>query len=125
MRWWKQIGGNYYGVDPLAIRSDIDILTSNARCAVCIESDEFGLVLFVAIGASEVGTVEINDEFKQPGRNVEKGEEVGHFEFGGSSIVVVFEKDRIEFDDDLLGVTGKQIEMDVEAGMSLGKAKMA
>lgn len=49
--------GEYYGVDPIAIRSDIDILTNNARCAVCIESEEFGQVLFVAIGASEVGTV--------------------------------------------------------------------
>jgi phosphatidylserine decarboxylase len=57
VKWWKQIQGDYYGVDPIAIRSDIDILTNNARCAVCIETEEFGKVLFVAIGASEVGTV--------------------------------------------------------------------
>ena len=57
MLWWKAIKGDYYSVDPIAIRSDIDILTSNARCAVCIDSKEFGMVLFVAIGASEVGTV--------------------------------------------------------------------
>jgi phosphatidylserine decarboxylase len=57
VNWWKQIQGDYYGVDPIAIRSDIDILTNNARCAVCIETEEFGKVLFVAIGASEVGTV--------------------------------------------------------------------
>jgi len=44
-------------VDPLCIRSDIDVLTSNARCVVAIQSEEFGEVLFVAIGAKEVGTV--------------------------------------------------------------------
>ena len=54
---WKAVTGDEYAVDSIAIRSDIDILTSNARCAVCIDSKEFGMVLFLAIGASEVGTV--------------------------------------------------------------------
>ena len=33
------------------------MLTCNARCVVAIESEEFGEVLFAAIGAKEVGTV--------------------------------------------------------------------
>ena len=44
-------------MDPLAIGSSIDVLTNNARCAVEVESEAFGRVLFVAIGAAEVGTV--------------------------------------------------------------------
>lgn len=58
VKWFKQISGDYYNVDPLALRSWVDILTRNARCCVCIESKEFGDVLFVAIGAEDVGTVE-------------------------------------------------------------------
>jgi phosphatidylserine decarboxylase len=50
--------GDYYEVDPLAIRSGMDILTRNARDYVVIDTEEFGEVLFVAIGASQVGTVE-------------------------------------------------------------------
>lgn len=57
VKWWKRIAGDYYGVDPLCLRSKIDVLSKNARCVVCISSREFGEVLFVAIGASSVGTV--------------------------------------------------------------------
>ena len=55
---YKRIRGDYYNVDPVAINSSVDILTRNARCWICIESKEFGKVMFVAIGATDVGTVE-------------------------------------------------------------------
>lgn len=47
----------------MALQSSVNILTENARCAVCIETREFGEVLFVAVGASDVGTVEYVLEF--------------------------------------------------------------
>lgn len=58
VRWFKSIPGDYYQVDPLCLQSSVNILTQNARCCVCIETEEFGQVLFVAIGATDVGTVE-------------------------------------------------------------------
>lgn len=58
VKWFKQIPGDYFEVDPVALQSSVNILTENARCAVCIETREFGEVLFVAVGASDVGTVE-------------------------------------------------------------------
>lgn len=58
VKWYKQISGDYFQVDPVALHSSVNILTENARCAVCIESKEFGEVLFVAVGATDVGTVE-------------------------------------------------------------------
>lgn len=57
VKWFKSIPGDYYQVDPIALQSDINILTQNARSCVCIESKEFGDVLFVPIGATDVGTV--------------------------------------------------------------------
>jgi phosphatidylserine decarboxylase len=59
---------------------------------------------------------------RTPGTRVEKGDEVGLFEFGGSSIIVAFEEGRIRFDEDLLSVSKRAIMMDVEVGMSMGKA---
>jgi len=56
--WFKQISGDYYQVDPICLSSNVDILTRNARCCIGIETKEFGMVLFVAIGATNVGTVE-------------------------------------------------------------------
>lgn len=55
--WFKQIAGDYYQVDPICLNSDVDILTRNARCCIAIETEEFGSVLFVAIGATDVCSV--------------------------------------------------------------------
>jgi len=122
VKWFKELDGDYYQVDPLALRSSVDILTRNARSAVCIGTREFGDVLFVAIGATEVGTVKLSEKSTTPGAQIQKGDEVGIFEFGGSSIVIAFEQGRIKFDEDLLSVSKQAIMMDVEVGMSLGKA---
>ncbi|KAL8837996.1 MAG: hypothetical protein Q9176_005344 [Flavoplaca citrina] len=89
---------------------------------VSFETKEFGQVLFAAIGATNVGTVKIHEKWQQSGAEIRKGEEVGIFQFGGSSIIIVFEKGRIAFDDDLLSMSKRAIAIDVEVGMSLGKA---
>lgn len=54
---FRSLPGDYYQVDPVALRSKVNILTANARDYVVIETEEFGDVLFVAIGATDVGTV--------------------------------------------------------------------
>lgn len=59
---------------------------------------------------------------QKAGTHVTKGDEIGKFQFGGSSIIVAFEKGRIEFDEDLLSVSRRLVMMDVEVGMSLGRA---
>lgn len=64
----------------------------------------------------------IYDKWQRPGSYINKGDELGMFQFGGSSIVVTFEKGRIEFDKDLLDVSKAATAMDVEVGMCLGKA---
>jgi phosphatidylserine decarboxylase precursor len=122
IKQFRSMPGDYYEVDPLAIQSSVDILTSNARDFVVIETAEFGHVLFVAIGATEVGTVYFHERFRKPGTEVKKGEELGIFQFGGSAIVVAFGKDRIHFDDDLRLNSLKKIQVAVEVGMSLGEA---
>lgn len=55
---FRSLPGDYYQVDPVALRSRVNILTNNARDYVVIDSPEFGEVLFVAIGATDVGTVQ-------------------------------------------------------------------
>ena len=67
----------------------------------------------------------IHDKYQKPGKSVEKGAELGQFQFGGSSIIVAFEPGRVKFDEDLLSVSKRRIMMDVEMGMSLGKALKA
>ncbi|KAL2863271.1 putative phosphatidylserine decarboxylase [Aspergillus lucknowensis] len=122
IKLFRSMPGDYYEVDPVAIRSGVDILTRNARDYVVIETEEFGEVLFVAIGASQVGTVEIHEKWQKPGARIGKGDELGIFQFGGSSIVVAFQRGKIEFDEDLIWPSKQAIAVDVEVGMSLGRA---
>jgi phosphatidylserine decarboxylase len=122
VKWFKQIPGDYFEVDPIAIRSSVNILTENARCAVCLETKEFGEVLFVAVGASDVGTVEFHDKTMTAGEYIKKGEEIGLFKFGGSTIMVAFEQGRIQFDEDLERWSQNQIMVDVKVNSSMGTA---
>ncbi|KAF1960508.1 phosphatidylserine decarboxylase [Byssothecium circinans] len=119
---FRSLPGDYYQVDPVALRSRVNILTNNARDYVVIDSPEFGEVLFVAIGATDVGTVQIHDKFQQPGSKIRKGEELGLFQFGGSSIIVAFKPGRVRFDDDLRENSKNCVQVSVEVGMGLGRA---
>ncbi len=44
-------------MDPIAVTSAVDVLTRNGRRWVSIETEEFGTVLFMAIGATDVRSV--------------------------------------------------------------------
>lgn len=45
------IDGEYYTVNPQAIRSPLDVYGENVRKAVPIQSESFGLVMTVWVGA--------------------------------------------------------------------------
>ena len=50
-----------------------------------------------------------------------RGEEKGRFEFGGSTIVLLFEKDSIIPDEDILKNSAEGIETVVKYGEKIGK----
>jgi phosphatidylserine decarboxylase len=52
----------------------------------------------------------------------QNGDELGIFQFGGSSIIVAFQAGSIDFDKDLLEYSRQPVQVSVEVGMSLGKA---
>jgi len=111
------IDGEYYTVNPMAIRSYLDVYGENKRVVSTIESKEFGTVAYVAIGAMMVGSIELTT---QGGQQVERMEEHGYFAFGGSTIVVLFEPNSVRFDEDLVRSSKEQIEMLVKVGMRIG-----
>lgn len=63
-----------------------------------------------------------NDKAMTAGEHINKGEELGLFKFGGSTVMVAFEQGRIKFDADLERWSHDQIMVDVEVGMSMGTA---
>ena len=62
-----------------------------ARAVILIQADNpvIGLTAFVPVGMSEVSSCMIDPEI-QPGYHVAKGEELGYFQFGGSTHCLVF-----------------------------------
>ncbi|KAF8216449.1 phosphatidylserine decarboxylase-domain-containing protein [Mycena galopus ATCC 62051] len=116
------IPGQYYTVNPQAVNEPgFDVFTANTRSVLYLTHKATGLpVAFVAIGALLVGSIEWTNGGEK-GKSVKKGEELGYFAYGGSTIVAVFPKGVIEFDEDLVSNSAVPVETLVKVGNSLGK----
>jgi len=118
----KKITGTYYTVNPIAIKENLDVLTRNQRTVITIESNTFEKVAFVAIGALLVGSVNFTVE---PNQRVNKGDELGYFAYGGSTIVVVFKAGMVKWDDDLRHNSDNSMETLVRMGEHIGERRSA
>lgn len=116
------IEGQYYTVNPMAIRSAIDVYGENVRVVVPFHSQEFGLFYCVCIGAMMVGSTMMS---VKEGDHVKRGQEMGYFAFGGSTLVIVFGQGRLKLDEDLLQNSEKAIETLVRVGMRIGRGTSA
>lgn len=94
----KTIAGEYYTVNPMAIRSALDVYGENVRVVVPIDSEVHGRVMVICVGAMMVGSTVIT---RKSGENVKRAEELGYFKFGGSTILLLFEPGKMRFDSDL------------------------
>ena len=95
----KLIEGEYYTVNPMAIRSSLDVYGENVRVVVPIDSVAHGRVMVICVGAMMVGSTVIT---RKPGDRVKRAEELGYFKFGGSTLLLLFEQGAMRFDDDLI-----------------------
>eukprot|EP00252_Welwitschia_mirabilis_P025849 TRINITY_DN8234_c0_g1_i1.p1 TRINITY_DN8234_c0_g1~~TRINITY_DN8234_c0_g1_i1.p1 ORF type:complete len:739 (-),score=145.88 TRINITY_DN8234_c0_g1_i1:134-2350(-) len=118
---FKEIPGQLYTVNPIAVNSKYcNVFTENKRVVCIIRSEEFGKMAFVAIGATMVGSITFT---RNEGEYVKKGEQFGYFSFGGSTVICVFERGAIELDEDLLANSERSLETLVSVGMTLGISK--
>jgi len=114
-----RIDGDYYSVNPLALRKMTEIFCLNKREYTVISNPLFGDVVMAEVGATMVGSIVQT----YTGNFVKKGEEKGYFKFGGSTVVLLFEKNKIRIDEDLLINTAKGYETTVKMGERIGEAK--
>ena len=103
----RLINGPLYSVNPIAVKQNIDLLTENKRMITQLKAEYYGTILFIEIGATNVGS--IHQTFC-PGTSYKKGDEKGYFSFGGSSLILLFEKGRIKIAKDLLTNSAQHIE---------------
>ncbi|MCX2718124.1 phosphatidylserine decarboxylase [Lentiprolixibacter aurantiacus] len=61
------------------------------RGCVIVETQDYGLVALLPIGMAAVSSVNLEDTVV-PGARVKKGDMLGHFAFGGSDFIVIFQE---------------------------------
>ncbi|KAG4427451.1 hypothetical protein IFR05_017066 [Cadophora sp. M221] len=113
----KTIEGEYYTVNPMAIRSALDVYGENVRIVIPIDSVAHGRVMVICVGAMMVGSTVIT---RKKGETVKRAEELGYFKFGGSTLLVLFEEGAMRFDDDLVDNSNGALETLLRVGMSIG-----
>jgi phosphatidylserine decarboxylase len=116
----KKIEGDYYSVNPFALRKKAEIFCLNKREYTILSNPLFGDVIMAEVGATMVGSIVQTYN----GSSVNKGEEKGYFKFGGSTVVLLFEKSKISVDNDLLINTAKGYETAVKMGERIGDASL-
>jgi len=112
-------GKHYYSVNPLALEKMKEVYLKNKRSLSIFESDNFGKVLIVEVGATAVGSIK---QTYTAGERVERGSEKGYFEFGGSTVILFFMEGKADIDNDIILNTQKGIECKVLAGEKIGHA---
>jgi phosphatidylserine decarboxylase len=114
------INGWLYSVNPVAIKRNVQIFAQNKRTLCELRTPLFGRLLYLEIGATNVGSIQ---ETYTPDQWQPKGGEKGYFEFGGSALILLFPKNTITFDADLLAATEQGFEMRCLLGQSMGRAQ--
>ncbi len=115
----KLINGNYYSVSPYAVKNRLSIYWENKREYSVLKKTVVGDILLCEVGATMVGSIVQN---YKPNSLVNKGQEKGYFKFGGSTVVALFEKGKLQIDDDVLQNMNKGYETIIKMGERLGCA---
>ena len=115
------VPGHLLTVNPIAVNSLFcDVFTVNKRAVMIIESPTLGRVAFVAVGATLVGSIFWTATV---GAQVNKGDELGYFAFGGSTCIVLFPSGSVTWDADLSANGQKSLETLVKVGEQIGVRK--
>lgn len=115
-----RVGGRLHSVNPLALRAKSDVFVTNERHVSILDTESFGRLAFVEVGALFVGRIVQTHSSDAP---FERGDEKGYFLFGGSTVIVMGEKGRWRPDADLLEQTAKGRETLVRLGDRVGCAR--
>ncbi len=113
----RLINGLLYSVNPISLKQNIHRLTENKRVVTQLESEDFGEVLYLEVGATNVGVIH---QTYDSNKDQKKGTEKGFFSFGGSTIILLFKNRRIKFSEDLVANSSKHFETLCSMGQPLG-----
>lgn len=113
-----KIKGSYFSVSPHALASNFaKVFCENKREYCILKTQDKGNVLLAPVGATMVGSIL---ETYTPEIQINKGDEMGYFAFGGSTVVILVDKNKIKIDADILENTKNKMETFVKMGEQIG-----
>lgn len=110
------IPGVFHTVNPVA-NEKYPVYAENTREFSILKSENFGNILMMEVGAMLVGRIVNHHEEKKVRRGMEKG----FFEFGGSTVILAFQKDAVVIDNDIIQNTQDGYETIVKMGETIGR----
>lgn len=118
-----EIPGAYYTVNPQAINEEgtLDVFCENRRSVMIVRRNETGTkVAIIAVGAMLVGSIRYNPGI-EVGREIRRGECLGAFQYGGSTVINLYQEGDVQLDDDLVNNSTKDVcETLVRVGWRVG-----
>lgn len=112
---WR-IPGALHSVNPWALAFREDIFMINEREVTILETERFGKLAYVEVGATCVGKIKQTHDQE----TFERGDEKGMFLFGGSTVIVIGERGRWNIDPRILAHTQDGVESYLKMGQALG-----
>lgn len=108
------IPGKLHTVRPIALR-EVPVFCENCREYTVIDSEHFGRLVQMEVGAMLVGRI----HNYHGARQVERGQEKGMFLYGGSTVILLVKAGSVQADRKLLADTARGIETPVKMGQRL------
>ncbi|MGM0219328.1 phosphatidylserine decarboxylase [Enterococcus sp. AZ126] len=112
----QKIAGIFHTVQPIAIHNE-PVFSRNAREVTVIETENFGKVAQIEVGALMVGKIK---NLKNLG-SCQRFEKKGWFEFGGSTVILLFQKNQVKIDSEIERNTENNLETIVKFGQIIGE----
>jgi phosphatidylserine decarboxylase len=114
----KELKGYLDSVHPIALERDPNILCKNQRMITVLHTQQYGDIAYIEVGALFVGSIFQNTI---AGQTYTKGEEKSNFSFGGSTVILLFPPNTVQFVDELCTNSQKSIETKCKVGQTFGK----
>ncbi len=112
---YVHIAGAYHTVQPIAL-DYADIYRQNTREYALLRTKHFKDMIFMQVGAMLVGRI----SNRQNTKTFKRGEEAGHFDYGGSTVILLCQKDAVFVPPILLDRSAQGIESVVKMGQCIG-----
>lgn len=110
----KKLNGVLHTVRPIAF-SRYKVYCENSREYTVMETVNFGTCVYIEVGAMLIGKIRNNNR-----RRFVRAAEKGFFEYGGSTIILLFEKNRVTVDADISKNSANDAETKVQLGERIG-----